>query len=140
VVFCIRMSVIFNQYNSERELTRLLLLQNETIRKEVIEAIGEMMFTNDTVDLLMIIEQNAPLDIKLKIINAIGKIPNEKVLKLLQIWLYNDDFSIAFEAGKALKNVGKVGIELLKYATKEPAYPTAKNIATHMLEEQLNDA
>lgn len=135
VQFCVKMTLLFDQFENTDDLILLLKHKNPVVLLEVVKALGEFGATDADVSMLNIY-RNTTTEVKIAILNAFGKCGTPDIIPFLQQQLVQNDMDIAFEAGKALKLFGQQGVEVLKQNLTSPLYDVPE-ICAHLLDDRI---
>lgn len=136
VIFCIRLVVRFHQLESVKDLLKLINHSSEKIRQEMISAIGELSLV-DSERHLTIHYQNETRNCQLEIIKTVGKISSGDEFGFLKRMVLDSDFSIRFEAAKAIKRHGESG-ETILCMLLGTIPEENKSVVLHMLDSKLS--
>ena len=136
VIFCIRLMVRFNQMESVKALLKLADHENEDVRKEMIAAVGDLSLV-DFERHLTILFRNETMTCQLEIIKTLGKIASTEELAFLNRLVFHTNFTIRFEAAKAIKRHGESG-EAMLFSLLETVPEENKSVILHMLDSRLS--
>lgn len=135
VEFCIKMTLQYDQFQSIPDLIDLLSHQNQDVVGEAARTLGEFGAT-EAQPMMLKAFRSARQDIKIKILTALGKCGTHELIPFLQQQLVQNDISIAFEAGKALKLLGEEGLQVLESNQESMLYGVG-DICKHLLDDRI---
>lgn len=136
VLFCIKMTLQYDQFDSIPELIKLLKHRSDEIIAQAAYVLGEFSATDADVNLLNAFV-NASVKVKLKIIEAIGKCGTEEHIPFLEQQLLQNDLTIATKAAEALLILGDDGYKVLTRNADSPLFAVAE-ICKQVLDERNN--
>lgn len=135
VMLCLKLTNHYQQLDAIPEFIRLLHHPNLHIRAKTITIIGNLEAEMAEENLFnMYLEQ--PLEIKIEIIKALGKIASGNYLEFLTGRTFSEDFKIRMEAMYSIKLHGIKGIELLKNMYNDTTMQN-QSIIMHVLDERI---
>lgn len=136
VQFCIKMCVLYNQFDAKPGLVRLLDSEHEKIVLEAAKACGDLMI-HESVDALIQLYSKTNTDIQKVILTSLSKIGGADAVVFLESLFFNTtDNEEAFAAAKAIQVTGPYGETLLTKALKENGTRSSL-IAQHLMEERI---
>lgn len=135
VMLCLKLIDHFMQFDAETELERLLKHHNPRIRKKAIEILGKLEI-EESEENIFEIYFDQPLEIKLEILKALGKISSGKYTDFLSSRIYSDEYKIKMEALKALKMNPDLGEETLRDLFNQTSAEN-RAIIKHVLDERI---
>lgn len=132
IQFCLKLVVHYNQLSAVPAVVRLLETKDHFIRADAINCLGKMKI-EDVEEKLVYMYNSQPLNCRLEILKALGRISSGKYVDFLrQEFLHATDFEVRKHAAKSLINN--------KWATKglieeliETATPQNKLILKHSM-------
>ncbi|HXI00911.1 MAG TPA: HEAT repeat domain-containing protein [Sphingobacteriaceae bacterium] len=135
IMLCLKLINHYQQLDAMPELIRLLQHANLHIRAKTINILGciEAEMTEEN---LFEMYFDQPLEIKLEIIKAMGKIGSGNYLEFLTGRTYSENFKIRMEAMYSIKLHGITGIELLENIYKDTNMQN-QVIIKHVLDERI---
>ena len=137
VMLCLKLANHYQQLDAIPEMVVLLKHSNPTIRGKSIEIIGKMeaeMVEQNLFEMYF----NQPFKIKLRIIEALGRIASGNFLDFLKSRTNSDDFKIRMAALKAIQLHGKAGEDLLGIIHQQSALPN-RSIIEHVLDVRIKN-
>lgn len=135
VDFCIKMTLQYDQFQSTPDLIELLAHPSQDIVGEAARSLGEFG-AMEAQPMLLKAFRSAKQEVKIKILTALGKCGTHELIPFLQQQLLQNDISIAFEAGKALKLLGEEGEQVLKDNQESMLYGVG-DICKHLLDDRI---
>ena len=135
VTLCLKLIDHFMQFDAAEELERLLMHHNPKIRKKAIQILGKLEIEGSEKHIFEIYFDQ-PLDIKLEILETLGRISSSKYTDFLSSRVYSDDFKIKMTALKAIKMNTEIGAETLKEIYKQTSSDN-RAIINHVLDERI---
>jgi len=135
VMFSVKMSVLYNQGYTEKQLVKLLNHENAKIREEVIKAIGDLELVSCDQRLMDLYPEEMDYN-QMAIIKALQKIPDERQIGFLARITDEGNFDRQFEAVKALYQIGELGkIRLIKIEKERD--DNFKKIVKHIYDDRI---
>lgn len=114
VAFCMELIVYYKQYDAAPAVVKLLENKDHLLRAQAINCLGKLKYEQAAPQLVHIYS-NQPLNCRLEILKALGRMGNkENVTFLKQEFMYSTDFDIRKNAAKSIvRNSNKQQIDLL---------------------------
>lgn len=137
VMFCLKLVEFYMQFDAENDLLELLHHRNPYIVKKSIEILGKLELQSAEKQLFDIYF-NQPLENKLAILKALGRISSGNFTEFLSSRIYSDEFKIKMEGLKALKELPEKGILIIDELFKN-ASAQNQSIIKHILDERIKD-
>ena len=137
VIFALRMIQVFKQQQAVPQIIECLKHESRDIRRYAIVVCGELQL-KDTFPTLRSMYKDEEYDNCLHIVLALGKMPDEMMLKFLELVLdKEDDVLLQIEAAKAISKMGEVGISALVKLMKSE-YKNYQIIIRHVLDKRIH--
>lgn len=113
VLFCLKLVEFFMQFDAANELEHLLKHPNPIIVKKTIEVIAKLELSSAEKTLFQIYFEHDE-EIKVEILNALGKISSGEYAEFLVSRIYSQEYKIKREAMYAIKKHPNMGLLKLK--------------------------
>lgn len=137
VMFSLKLVEFFMQFDAEDELIKLLEHRNPYIVKKSIEILG-ILEVQSAEKYLFDIYFDQPLEIKLVILKALGRISSGNFTAFLASRIYNDEFKVKMEGLKALKALPEKGSLVIEELFNNVSVQN-QAIIQHILDERIKD-
>ena len=136
VIFSLKMIAIFKQEEAYPLIIELLDHPDPEVRKTAIRVLGDVKYREAILPLKRMYKQE-PYENCLEIVKAMGKMPDQMVLKFLQLVIdREDDVQLQIEAAKAIQRMGPVGEETLGKMMQSD-YKNYQIIIKHVLDKRI---
>lgn len=136
VIFSLKMIRIFKQENTYPLIIPLLDHPDEEVRHITIQVIGDVKYREAILPLKRMYK-NEPYPNCLEIVKALGKMPDQMVLKFLQLVIdREDDVQLQIEAAKAIQQMGPAGEQALEKMMGSD-YKNYQIIIKHVLDKRI---
>ncbi|MGC9471479.1 MAG: HEAT repeat domain-containing protein [Bacteroidales bacterium] len=136
VIFSLKMIAIFKQEDAYPLIIELLDHPDPEVRKTAIRVLGDVKYREAILPLKRMYKQE-PYENCLEIIKAMGKMPDQMVLKFLQLVIdREDDVQLQIEAAKAIHQMGPVGEDTLEKMMHSD-YKNYQIIIKHVLDKRI---
>ena len=135
VMLCLKLIDHYQQLDAIPELIRLLEHDDLQIRRKGIAVLGNLEAENAELSLCRMYA-GQPIEVKLEIIRAMGKIASTNYLEFLSDEMSSKEFKIRMEAVHAIKRHGFAGTELLMSVSDDSDVQN-QLIIKHVLDERI---
>jgi HEAT repeat protein len=136
VLFCIKMTLQYDQFENIPDLIGLLKHKNQDIVADAVRVLGEFSAIDADVNMLNAF-RDGNQNVKLNVVEALGKCGTHEHIPFLEQQLVQNDLSIAMAAANALRLMGDDGLSVLEKNRLSPLYAVAE-ISNHMLDDRIN--
>jgi len=133
IEFSLNMTVSFNQFGASIQIVDLLQHKNEGVRKLAIRALGTMMVTEASFQLMNIYYHETESN-QIEILKTLAIIGDSDTIQFLENVMLNEPHEQALNAAFSLKFIGSKGIDIMnKIIVDSQSSERLKNIASHVL-------
>ncbi len=135
VMLCLKLIDHFMQFDAAATLEKLLQHRNVKIRKKAIQILGKLEIDGSEKNMFEIYFDQ-PLEIKLEILNTLGRISSGKYTDFFVSRIYSEDYKIKTEALRAIRMDVENGNNTLKNIYNSTS-PANQLIIKHVLDERI---
>lgn len=138
IEFSIRLIEYFQQLEAKDELLKLLNHPKESIKIQVIKCLGRLDIEEAITDLVSLHQNETSKEVRIACISSIAQISSMDALDFLVSQLDNEDIDEVLTIAISLRDVGNMGVDLLKQSLEESNEGSVKYKAIiHALDENL---
>jgi hypothetical protein len=135
VQFCVRMTAVYNQFESSEALVKLLHSKDDRVVKETVKAIGTMLIDDAISTLVQQYPKSSP-EIQDEMIVSAGKIGGDEATLFLASVLNEGSQEMALKAGIALRSIGYQAEDVFAKARLRKD-ETIDAIINHVMDERI---
>ena len=137
VLLCLKLIDHFTQFDAESEVERLLQHHNPEVVKKSIEIIGKLEFSNSEKSMFEIYFDHND-DIKVEILNALGKISSGSYNEFLSSRIYSTNMKLKRAALYAIKRSQNQGDKVLKEMFSQTTSEN-QSLIKHVLDNRIKE-